>query len=83
MKHGARIKRCCHKGCTNNAKKGGVCIRLVPKLRDAVTKDVPNWYRMEEFVSGTVHHGQNILAAMKDVPNWYRMEEFVSDMVQK
>ena len=55
----------------------------MPKLRDAVTKDVPNWYRMEEFVSGTVHHGQNILAAMKDVPNWYRMEEFVSDMVQK
>ena len=43
--------------------------------------DVPIGYRKEEFVSGTVHHGQKAPAAMKDVPNYPRKEEFVADMV--
>ena len=25
MRHGAKVKRCSHKGCTNHARKGGVC----------------------------------------------------------
>ena len=27
MRHGAKRKKCSHEGCTNNAVKGGVCVR--------------------------------------------------------
>ena len=40
---------------------------MVPKLRYAAMKDVPTMYRKEEFVSGTVHHGQGRLVPIKDV----------------
>ena len=49
--------------------------------RLAVMKDVPSMYIQEEFVEGTVHHGQKRLACMKDVPIMRRKEEHVSDMV--
>ena len=47
---------------------------MVPKLRLAAMKVVPIKQRMEKFVSGTVHHGQQKLVAIKDVPNTRRME---------
>ena len=44
---------------------------MVPKLRLlirlAVMRDVPALPRMDEFVEGTAHHWQNILAAAKNL----------------
>ena len=47
----------------------------------AIARDVPTWYRMEEYVSDMVRKLR--LAVLKDVPIMLLREEYVSDTVQR
>ena len=47
----------------------------------AITRDVPTWYRMEEYVSGMVLKLR--LAVLKNVPIGHLREEFVRGTVHR
>ncbi len=42
MKHGAEVKRCSSEGCTNVAKKGGVCIKHGAKVKRCSSDECTN-----------------------------------------
>ena len=42
MKHGAKFKRCSREGCTNQARKGGVCVRHGAKVKQCSNEGCAN-----------------------------------------
>ena len=51
VKHGAKMKRCSHEGCTNQARNGGVCSDMVQLRRAIPSYTHAEWIAIHGFAS--------------------------------